>query len=86
MTVFSHTTTSFDSTAPGAQNAPRDKIAFYVLHAAPEFLSIAILMSLNARRVFGTGPFGDLRSRDPKPKPKLQEDAGAASRDGEREG
>ena len=64
--MFSHLTTSF-STAPGSQNAPRDKAAFYVLHATPEFLAIATLASLNARRVFGTGPFGDLRVRDPKP-------------------
>ena len=82
ITVFSRSTTSFFSTAAGAQNAPRDKTAFYVLHAAPEFLSVAILVSLNARRVFGTGPFGDLRTRDPKPKAQLEGrnvDAGARS-------
>ena len=67
ITVFSHLTTSFTSTAPGSQNAPRDKAAFYILHAAPEFLAIALLVSQNVRQVFGTGPFGDLRMRDPKP-------------------
>ncbi|PIL33526.1 hypothetical protein GSI_04149 [Ganoderma sinense ZZ0214-1] len=68
LTAISHSTTSLLSTGPGTQNSPRDKAAFYVLHAVPEFVSVAILVSLNARRVFGTGPWGDLRARDPKPK------------------
>ncbi|PIL33536.1 hypothetical protein GSI_04159 [Ganoderma sinense ZZ0214-1] len=66
--VISHSTTSIFSTAPGSQNTPCNKAAFYVLHAAPEFVSTALLVSLNARRVFGTGPWGDLRPRDPKSK------------------
>ncbi|KAM5543023.1 hypothetical protein V8D89_003407 [Ganoderma adspersum] len=68
LTAISHSTTSLLLTGPGTHNSPSDKAAFYVLHALPEFLSVAILVSLNARRVFGTGPFGDLRARDPKPK------------------
>ncbi|KAI1791184.1 hypothetical protein LXA43DRAFT_1094786 [Ganoderma leucocontextum] len=70
VTAISHSTTSLSEDASSAQNSAGPKAAFYVLEAAPEFLSIAILVSLNARRVFGTGPWGDLRRRDPKPKPK----------------
>ncbi|KAM5543024.1 hypothetical protein V8D89_003408 [Ganoderma adspersum] len=71
ITVISHSTTSLFSTAPGSPNSPGEKAAFYVLHVAPEFVATAILVSLNARRVFGTGPWGDLRVRDPKPKASL---------------
>lgn len=70
ITVISHSTTSLFSTGPGSQNSARAKAAFYVLHAAPEFVSIAVLVSRNARHTFGTGPWGDLRARDPQPKPE----------------
>ncbi|KAM5543025.1 hypothetical protein V8D89_003409 [Ganoderma adspersum] len=70
--VISHSSTSLLSTAPGSQNSPGSKAAFYVLHVAPEFVSAAILMALNARRVFGTGPWGDRLGKDPKPKAKPQ--------------
>ncbi len=46
-----------------------------MFHVAPEFLSAAALMSLNARRVFGTGPWGDRLTKDPKPKPEEGESA-----------
>ena len=54
---------------------------FYGLHAAPEFIAAAIMVSLNARRMFGTGPWGDLRARDPKPEvePDSDEDVGSRS-------
>ncbi|KAI1791182.1 hypothetical protein LXA43DRAFT_889645 [Ganoderma leucocontextum] len=71
ITVLTHSTTSLLSTAPGAQNSAGAKASFYALHVAPEFLSAAILMSLNVRRVFGTGPWGDRLPKDPKPKPEL---------------
>ena len=64
--VISHSTTSLLLTGPGTHNTPSDKAAFYVLHVSPEFVATAILVSLNAHRVFGTGPWGDLRVRDPK--------------------
>ena len=60
------TTTALDSTAPGSMNSTTSKAAFYALHAAPEFLAAAILVSLNARRDFGAGLWGDLRWSDPK--------------------
>ncbi|PIL33537.1 hypothetical protein GSI_04160 [Ganoderma sinense ZZ0214-1] len=68
ITVIGHSTTSLLSTVPGAQNSMGAKAGFYALHVAPEFLSAAILMGLNVRRVFGTGPWGDHLGRDPKPK------------------
>ncbi|PIL33535.1 hypothetical protein GSI_04158 [Ganoderma sinense ZZ0214-1] len=70
LTVISNLTTSLLLTGPGTHNAPADKAAFYVLQVAPEFLSIAILVSMNVRHVFGTGTWGDLRFNDPKPKSK----------------
>ncbi|PIL33538.1 hypothetical protein GSI_04161 [Ganoderma sinense ZZ0214-1] len=70
MVVISHSTMSLFSTAPGSQNSAGSKAAFYALHVAPEFVSAAILMVLNARRMFGTGPWGDRLGKDPKPKPK----------------
>lgn len=75
--MISHSTTSLFSTAPGAQNCPGEKAAFYVLHVAPEFVATAILVSLNARRVFGTGPWGDLRVRDPKTKAGVEGGSGS---------
>ena len=81
ITVFSRSTTSLFSKAPGAQNTTREKAMFYGLHAAPEFIAAAIMVSLNARRMFGTGPWGDLRARDPKPEvePNSDEDVGSRS-------
>lgn len=70
ITVLTHNTTSLFSLAPGGQNTPEEKAAFYVFHVAPEFLSAAVLMALNARRVFGTGMWGDRLTEDPKPKPE----------------
>ena len=68
LAVISQSTTSVFATGPGTQNSLENKAAFYMLHAVPEFASVPILLSLNARRVFGTGPWGDVRTRDPKPK------------------
>ncbi|KAI0359574.1 hypothetical protein OH77DRAFT_1038151 [Trametes cingulata] len=64
MVVMAHWTTSLTSMAPGAQNSRRDKIFFYVFHVAPEWLAAALLMSVNAREMFRTGPWGDIRTSD----------------------
>ncbi len=40
---------------------------FYVFHSAPEYLAVAILISLSVRRVFATGLWGDRRVRHPDP-------------------
>ncbi len=68
LVVMGYHTTSILSTAPGSLNSTGAKIAFYVFHMAPELIAAAILMSLNARREFATGLWGDLRSSDPVPK------------------
>jgi len=57
-------TTSLISTAPGSQNTPGEKAAFYILHIVPEWISVLVLLSCNVRDVFGTGMFGDTRFRD----------------------
>ncbi|PIL33540.1 hypothetical protein GSI_04163 [Ganoderma sinense ZZ0214-1] len=75
ITVLTHSTTSLFSMAPGGQNTPREKAAFYVFHVAPEFIVAAVLMALNVRRVFGTGPWGDHLAEDPKPKTEAEEAA-----------
>ena len=75
--VISHSATSLLATGPGTQNTPGAKAAFYALHVAPEFVATAILVSLNARRVFGTGPWGDLRVRDPKTKAGVEGGSGS---------
>ncbi|KAH9924984.1 uncharacterized protein BXZ73DRAFT_103361 [Epithele typhae] len=66
--VLRFSTTSLSSTAPGSLNTDGSKAAFYIFHAAPEFLAAAILVCSNARRTFGTGLWGDRKFKDPSPK------------------
>ena len=68
--VIRNNTTSLYSTSTGSQNQNPSKVGFYVFHVALEFLSAAILISLNARRVFATGMWGDKLKRDPVPETK----------------
>ncbi len=65
-------TTSLLAEHPGSLNSPGSKATFYVFHSAPEYLAIAILISLDARRVFTTRlvHWGDRRVRDPEPAAK----------------
>ncbi|KAI0663964.1 hypothetical protein C8Q70DRAFT_905702 [Cubamyces menziesii] len=63
--VTTHSTTSLLSTAPGSQNTTREKIAFWILHAAPEWISAAMLLGINCRRTFKTGFWGDRNSDKP---------------------
>lgn len=65
--VLSDTTPDLVFTGPGSLNTTREKILFYVLHAAPEFHAAAVLMSIDVRRIYGTGLWGD-RPWDPRPK------------------
>ncbi|KAI0369013.1 hypothetical protein BV20DRAFT_1113892 [Pilatotrama ljubarskyi] len=64
LVVMAHWTTSLTSMAPGAQNARKDKIFFYLFHVAPEWLAVALLMTVNAREMFRTGLCGDIRMSD----------------------
>ncbi|KAI0793242.1 hypothetical protein C8Q75DRAFT_551460 [Abortiporus biennis] len=52
-------TTSLTSTSPGSLNSRGSKICFYIFQATPEWLTSAILLSMNARQWFGTGFSGD---------------------------
>jgi len=45
-------------------NTPGGKAAFYIFHVLPEWLATAILFSVNIRKIFGTGLFGDWRRKD----------------------
>ncbi|KAI0685816.1 hypothetical protein C8T65DRAFT_747727 [Cerioporus squamosus] len=64
--VLRFSTTSLLSDAPGSLNSAQSKVTFYIFHSAPELLAAAILISLDVRRVFNTGLWGDRRSRDPE--------------------
>ncbi|KAI0326336.1 hypothetical protein GY45DRAFT_1329055 [Cubamyces sp. BRFM 1775] len=67
--IMAHaTTTSLLSTAHGSQNTRSEKVAFWVLSAAPEWVAAALLVSINGRRTFRTGLWGDLNSNKPQPK------------------
>ncbi|KAI0682134.1 hypothetical protein C8T65DRAFT_597483, partial [Cerioporus squamosus] len=70
LVVMRFSTTSLLSDAPGSLNSLGSKATFYVFHSAPEYLAAAILISLDARRVFATGLWGDRRVRDPEPASK----------------
>ena len=66
LVVLQYSTTALDSMAPGSLNSPTAKRCFYAFHVFPECTAAAVLASLNARRVFATGKWGDLRATDPK--------------------
>jgi hypothetical protein len=70
LSVVRKTTTALDSMAPESLNTTYSKTLFYVFHAAPEWIICAIVLSVNVRRTFGTGPFGDVRNRDETPEQK----------------
>ena len=59
-------TTSIISLGPHSLNDTGSKITFYIFHASPELVAAAILYIVNVREIFGTGLFGDYRSRDKK--------------------
>ncbi|KAI0326337.1 hypothetical protein GY45DRAFT_1259180 [Cubamyces sp. BRFM 1775] len=63
--VTKHSTTSLLSTAPGSQNSTGEKVAFWILHAAPEWISATMLVAINCRRTYKTGFWGDRNSDKP---------------------
>ena len=63
---------SFLSTGPDTLNSTGAKVAFYVLHAFPEWLASLILLTTNVRMVFGTGVMGDLRLTDETPEQRAK--------------
>lgn len=75
LSVMGTTTTSLTSTAPGSQNTPAEKAAFYILHMVPEWISVLVLLLCNVRDIFGTGMFGDIHQRDETEREKEIKDA-----------
>ena len=59
-----NSTDSLLSRGPGSLSSPTAKALFYVFHMLPEWMASVILLGLNARMIFETGPFGDWRSSD----------------------
>ncbi|EKM54303.1 uncharacterized protein PHACADRAFT_258079 [Phanerochaete carnosa HHB-10118-sp] len=45
-------TTSLISTAPGSDNTPAEKTAFYLFQVVPELITSATLLGINAKEVF----------------------------------
>ncbi|KAL0945506.1 hypothetical protein HGRIS_000990 [Hohenbuehelia grisea] len=64
LSVMFNRSDSLTSTAPEALNSSSAKALFYIFHAFPEWLSIALLFSCNLREICGTGPYADWRSHD----------------------
>ncbi|KAI0645174.1 hypothetical protein C8Q79DRAFT_756659 [Trametes meyenii] len=67
--IMHHSTTSLLSMVHGSQNTHGEKVVFYVLHVAPEWLAVALLLSVDARSKFKTGLLGDRNSNKPMPEP-----------------
>lgn len=71
--------------APDPLNKPSAKAAFYIFHSLPEWLAIAILFSVNVRKLFGTGLGGDYRWKDMSEKEKARWEKRQAKREAKRE-
>lgn len=56
--------------APDSLNSPGAKACFYIFHVLPEWMSNLILVSVNVRKILGTGVWGDWRSKDETEKQK----------------
>ena len=48
-------TSNLLSTGPGSLNSSSSKATFYVFHIAPEWLAVALFLSVNVRKRFGRG-------------------------------
>ncbi|KAH6914503.1 hypothetical protein BKA70DRAFT_1095362 [Coprinopsis sp. MPI-PUGE-AT-0042] len=64
LAVIRNSTTALDSMEPGSLNTPSSKVVFYLFNAAPEWIMAAVVLTINIRKTYGTGPFGDGRSHD----------------------
>lgn len=54
LVVMNDVTSSLISMDRGSQNTKVEKVAFYVLQAAPEFVTSGTLLFTNLRTMFGT--------------------------------
>ncbi|KAJ2912418.1 hypothetical protein MD484_g7995, partial [Candolleomyces efflorescens] len=84
LSIMHHRTPSLESQGPGSQSSRRAQAAFYVLHVLPEFLTTVTLLSLNVRKVFGTGFWGDWRNSDDTPEEQAKRRAKEAARENAR--
>jgi hypothetical protein len=73
-------TDALESMAPDSLNRTHSKVLFYLLHAAPEWLISTLVLTVNMRKTFGTGPFGDFRGVDETPAEKEKRLAREAKR------
>ena len=55
---------------PNPLDSSTSKALFYMFHVLPEWIAVSVLFSVNVRKTFGTGLFGDWRWRDETPKEK----------------
>lgn len=51
-------TTALESMAACSLNSDGSKATFYTFHILPELIAIILILSVNVRQMFGTGPFG----------------------------
>ncbi|CDO77514.1 hypothetical protein BN946_scf184912.g13 [Trametes cinnabarina] len=63
--VMRYWVTALLSTAPGSQNTTGAKTLWWVFHATPELLASTLLVTVNLREKYKTGPWGDLTSEKP---------------------
>ena len=68
LVAMQNSTDSLLSRGPGSLSSPAAKALFYIFHMLPEWTASVILLGLNARVIFETGPFGDWRSSDKETK------------------
>lgn len=62
-----HYTSSFLNILPSPPyplTNPAAKALFYVFHAAPELITALYIQTVNLRKVFNTGPYGDWQGSD----------------------
>ncbi|KAF8160618.1 hypothetical protein B0H34DRAFT_697367 [Crassisporium funariophilum] len=70
LTAMRFTTTSLS--APSNLNSDRNKLAFYVCHALPEWFATQLLLHEHIRKTFGTGLLGDRRFQDETDQEKVK--------------
>jgi len=64
LVIMRFQTLSLLSTAAGSLNSSESKATFYILHMAPEWIAVVLLLCINVRETFGTGLIGDWRATD----------------------
>ena len=73
-----NTVDSLLSRRHGSLSSPGEKALFYIFHMLPEWLACAILLGLNVRQIFATGPFGDIGRKKKKKDARDLEDSGGS--------